>query len=141
MRWVLGLVGTGIDGPSISVNIMEFDRPDCLEDITNLGLTLAERKQLVALAQEEIVAAQVGNHAVLRPACRTPQREMPCERLAAAPHRHTVRRGEGAPSPVRVCGLRTYRDRRQLAIALPINPCARRIVSAAIGTNDLSGCG
>jgi len=67
----LGLVGTGIDGPSISVNIMEFDRPDCLEDITSLGLTLAEGKQLLALVQQEIVAAQVGNHAVLRPACRT----------------------------------------------------------------------
>ena len=71
MRWVLGLVGTGIDGPSISVNIMEFDRPDCLDDITSLGLTLAEGKQLLALVQQEIVAAQVGNHAVLRPACRT----------------------------------------------------------------------
>ena len=42
MRWILGLVGTGIDGPSISVNIMEFNRPDSLEDITNLGLTLDE---------------------------------------------------------------------------------------------------
>ena len=42
MRWVLGLVGTGIDGAPISVNIMEFDRPDCLEDIASLGLTLAE---------------------------------------------------------------------------------------------------
>jgi hypothetical protein len=48
MRWVLRLVGTGIDGPSISVNIMEFDRPDCLEDIANLGLTLAEGKLLLA---------------------------------------------------------------------------------------------
>jgi hypothetical protein len=37
MRWVLGLVGTGLDGQSISVNIMEFDRPDCLEDIASLG--------------------------------------------------------------------------------------------------------
>jgi hypothetical protein len=71
MRWVLELVGTGIDGPSISVNIMEFDRPDCVEDITSLGLTLAEGKRLLALVQQEIVAAQVGNHAVLRPACRT----------------------------------------------------------------------
>jgi len=36
MRWVLGLVGTGVDGAPISVNIMEFDRPDCLEDIASL---------------------------------------------------------------------------------------------------------
>ena len=71
MRWVLGLVGTGIDGPSISVNIIEFYRPDCLEDITNLGLTLAEAQQLLALVQQKIVAAQAGNHAVLRPACRS----------------------------------------------------------------------
>jgi len=38
MRWALGLVGTRIDCPSISVNVMEFDRPDCLEDVTNRGV-------------------------------------------------------------------------------------------------------
>ena len=58
MRWVLGLVGTGIDGPSISVNIMEFDRPNFLEDVANLGLTLTEGKQPLALVQQEVVAAQ-----------------------------------------------------------------------------------
>jgi len=68
MRWALGLVGTGIDGPSISVNIMEFDRPDCLEDTTNLGLTLDEGKPLLAFVQQEVVAAQVGIHARLRSA-------------------------------------------------------------------------
>jgi len=71
MRWVLGLVGTGIDGPSISVNIMEFDRPDCLDDIADLGLTLAEGKQLLARVQQKVVAAQVDSHAVLRPDCRS----------------------------------------------------------------------
>ena len=50
---------------------MEFNRPDCLEDIVNLGLTLDEGKQLLARVQQEVVAAQVGNHAVLRPACCT----------------------------------------------------------------------
>src|SRR6202034_3391565 len=70
MRWVLGLVGTGIDGRTISVNIMEFDRPDCLDDIANLGLSLAEGKQLLALVQQEVVAAQVANHVALRPTCR-----------------------------------------------------------------------
>jgi hypothetical protein len=68
MRWVLGLVGTGIDGAPIRVNIMEFDRPDCLEDIASLGLTLADGKQLLALVQQEVVAAQVGSHAMPRPA-------------------------------------------------------------------------
>jgi hypothetical protein len=37
MRWILGLAGTGIDVQSIRSNIMEFDRPDCLDDIANLG--------------------------------------------------------------------------------------------------------
>ena len=55
MRWVLGLIGTRIDDPSISVNIIEFYRPDCLEEITNLGLTLAERKQLLVLVRQENV--------------------------------------------------------------------------------------
>jgi len=71
MGWVLGLVGTGIDGPSISVNVMEFDRPDCLEDIANLGLTLAEGKQLLARVQREVIAGQIDRHAVLRPDCRS----------------------------------------------------------------------
>ncbi|HUB47837.1 MAG TPA: hypothetical protein VMB73_22900, partial [Acetobacteraceae bacterium] len=53
------------------MNITEFDRPDCLEDIASLGLTLAEGKQLLALVQQEVVAAQVGSHAMPRPACRT----------------------------------------------------------------------
>jgi hypothetical protein len=48
MRWVLGLVGAGIDGQSLSFNIMEFDRPDCLDDIGNVGLTLPEGKLLLA---------------------------------------------------------------------------------------------
>ena len=71
MRGVLRLVGAGVDGQKPAVDIKEFNRPDCLEDIANLGLTLAEGKQLLACVQQEVVAAQVGNHAVLRPACRT----------------------------------------------------------------------
>ena len=71
MRWVLELVGTGADGQTRAVDIVEFNRPDCLEDIANLGLTLAEGKQLLARVQQEVVAAQVGNHAGLRPACCT----------------------------------------------------------------------
>jgi hypothetical protein len=70
MRWVLGLVGAGIDGQSLSFNIMEFDRPDCLDDIGNLGLTLPERKLLLARIQHEVVAAQFDSHAMLRSNCR-----------------------------------------------------------------------
>jgi hypothetical protein len=71
MRGVLRLVGAGVDGQKPAVDIKEFNRPDCLEDIANLGLTLTEGKQLLARVQQEVVAAQVGNHAALWPACRT----------------------------------------------------------------------
>jgi hypothetical protein len=40
-----------------------------LADIANLGLTLAETKRLLAGLQQEIVAAQVRDHAARRPAC------------------------------------------------------------------------
>ena len=70
MRWVLGLVGAGIDGQSLSFNIMEFDRPDCLDDIANLGLTLPEGKLLLARIQQKVVAAQFDSHAMLRSNCR-----------------------------------------------------------------------
>jgi hypothetical protein len=69
MRWVLGLVGTKIDGQSLSFDVMEFDRPDCLADIANLGLTLAEGKLLLTRVQQRVVAAQANNHAMLRPDC------------------------------------------------------------------------
>src|SRR5208282_4711614 len=67
MGWALRLVGTGIDGQSQSFDVMEINRPDGLGDIANLGLTLAEAKQLLARVQQEVVAAQADNHAILRP--------------------------------------------------------------------------
>ena len=71
MRWVLRLVRTGVDGQSLSVDVMEFIRADGLVDIAKLGLTLAEGKQLLAQVQQEVVAAQADNHAMLRPDCRS----------------------------------------------------------------------
>jgi hypothetical protein len=59
MRWAFGLEGTGIDGQSLSSSIMDFDRPDCLEDIANLGPTLDEGTRLLARVQQAAVAAQV----------------------------------------------------------------------------------
>jgi hypothetical protein len=50
---------------------MAIDRPDDLDDIAALGLTLAQGKQLVALVQQEIVTAQSRDHAVRRPLCRS----------------------------------------------------------------------
>jgi hypothetical protein len=48
---------------------MKINRPDDLDDIADLGLTLAEGKLLLAGIQREIVAAQVRDHAVRRPDC------------------------------------------------------------------------
>ena len=71
MGWVLRLVGTGIDGQPRNSDVMEINRPDGLGDMANLGLTLAEAKQLLARVQQEVVAAQADNHAMLRPDCRS----------------------------------------------------------------------
>lgn len=71
MGWVLRLVQTGADGQPRSADIMEIRRPGDLSDIANLGLTLAEAKQLLARVQQEVVAAQARGHAVLRPECRS----------------------------------------------------------------------
>src|SRR3954447_8582452 len=71
MGWVLRLVETRIDGSSRSVDVMAIDRPGDLGDIADLGLTLAQGKQLVALVQQEIVTAQSRDHAVRRPLCRS----------------------------------------------------------------------
>jgi hypothetical protein len=69
VSWILRLVKTGADGEGRAMDIMEIERPDDLRDIACLGLTLCEAKQLLAVLQQEIVAAQARTHAVLRPDC------------------------------------------------------------------------
>src|SRR3954467_6433315 len=71
MGWVLRLVETGTDGSGRSVDVMAIDCLGELGDIADLGLTLAQGKQLVALAQQEIVTAQSRDHAARRPLCRS----------------------------------------------------------------------
>lgn len=100
MKWILKLtaVGTGA-----CVDIMEISKPDDLGDIADLGLSLAEAKQLLARVQCEISAAQAREQAVRRPVC-------PC-------------RDE-------VCRVKDYRDHAiatlfgQVAIRLPRFRCA-----------------
>jgi hypothetical protein len=58
MEWTLRLVGTGTDGQSRSVDVMAITRLDGLREIANLGLTLAEAKQLLSQVQQAVVAAQ-----------------------------------------------------------------------------------
>ena len=71
MEWTLRLVGMGIDGQSRSFDVMAISRPDGLGDIANLGLTLAEAKQLLVSVQQEVVAAQAHHYAMFRPDCRS----------------------------------------------------------------------
>ena len=69
MGWVLRLVETETDGAGRGVDVMEISWRSDLREIANLGLTLSEAKQLLARVQQEIVAAQARDHAVLRPDC------------------------------------------------------------------------
>jgi len=69
MAWVLRLVETGTGGQAESLDVLEISRPSDLRDITSLGLTLPEAKQLLARVQQAVVAAQARDHAALRPAC------------------------------------------------------------------------
>src|SRR3954453_22273986 len=71
MGWVLRLVETGVDGSNRSIDVLAIDCLGELGDIADLGLTLAQGKQLVTLVQQEIVTAQSRDHAVRRPLCRS----------------------------------------------------------------------
>ncbi len=71
MEWTLRLVGTGIDGQCRSFDVMAISRPDGLCEIANLGLSLAEAKQLLAQVQQQVVAAQAHHHAMFRPDCQS----------------------------------------------------------------------
>lgn len=70
MVWIVRLVKIAADGEEPFADVMKIDRPDDLDDIANLGLTVADGKQLLAGLQQEIVAAQARSHSVRRPACR-----------------------------------------------------------------------
>jgi hypothetical protein len=71
VSWILRLVKTGAEGEreGETTDVMEINRPDDLRDIATLGLTLSEAKQVLAVLQQEIVAAQARAHAVLWPDC------------------------------------------------------------------------
>jgi hypothetical protein len=66
MRWVLRLVETGADAPSRNVDLMEICRPEGLGEIADLGLTLAEAKQLLTSIQRAVVASQANHRGFVR---------------------------------------------------------------------------
>jgi hypothetical protein len=69
-EWVLRLVETGIDGQTRSADVMAIDRSDDFGDLANLGLTLAEAKQVLTHVRRDVVGAQARNHAMFRPDCQ-----------------------------------------------------------------------
>src|ERR1700733_15080571 len=69
MAWVLRLVEAGIDSPTRAIDVMDIGPLGGLGEIAELGLTLAEAKQILARLQQAVVAVQADNHAVLRPDC------------------------------------------------------------------------
>ena len=69
MAWIIRLVKIGAEGEGRTLAVMEINRSDNLSDIADLGLALDEAKRLLAGLQQEIVAAQVRDHAARRPTC------------------------------------------------------------------------
>jgi hypothetical protein len=121
MRWVLRLIATEGDARCLSTDLIEICRPEGLGDIADLGLTLPEAKQR---SGERSTNGHCG-------ASRQPQaaaavllglqRKMPSEGLAEPSHSDAVWRSDGAASQVSMHRLRSHRDGRRLAIALPID--------------------
>src|SRR5208283_3908260 len=71
VAWIVRLVKIGADGEEPFADVMKINRPDNLDDIANLGLTVADGKRVLAGLQQEIVAAQARSHSVRRPECRS----------------------------------------------------------------------
>ena len=92
MEWTLRLVGTGMDGQSRSFDVMPISRPDGLNEIANLGLSLAEAKLLLAQVQQQVVAAQAHHHAMFRPHCQSCGER--CHAKGWRPHRIATLFGE-----------------------------------------------
>src|SRR5919107_1898353 len=84
MGWVLRLVETGVEGLGRSVDVMAIECSGDLGDIADLGLSLAQGKQLVAVVQQAIVTAQSQDHAARRPLCRSCG--APCQIKDYRPH-------------------------------------------------------
>ena len=58
MGWVLRLVESGVEGSAGIVDVLEIDGPGDLRNLADLGLKLAQGKQLLSQVQQAVVAAQ-----------------------------------------------------------------------------------
>jgi hypothetical protein len=88
MEWTLRLVGAGMDGQPRSCDVMVISRPDGLGEIADLGITLAEAKQLLVQVQQQVVAAQAKQEFADRP---TDADGFMTELGAASPHQKSTR--------------------------------------------------
>lgn len=57
------------EGETRCVDVMAFERPNGLRTMVDLGLTLAEARQLLAAIQKQIVAEQAADHTAHVPTC------------------------------------------------------------------------
>jgi hypothetical protein len=99
VAWIVRLVNIGADGEEPFADVMTINRPDDLDDIANLGLTVADGKRLLANLQQEIVAAQARIHAVRRPW------RLSCERLPKPCSGDAFWPGHGAASSLSLCWM------------------------------------
>jgi hypothetical protein len=67
VAWIVRLVKIGADCEERFADVMTINRPDDLDDIANLGLTVADGKRVLAGLQREIIVAQARSHSVRRP--------------------------------------------------------------------------
>ena len=61
-------VVVGAEGDEQTTEVMKINRPNSLGNLADLGLSLAEARQLLVRLQTEIVAAQAGDHVSSTPA-------------------------------------------------------------------------
>jgi transposase len=69
VAWIVRLVKIDAAGETRCGDVMAFERPTGLRTMADLGLTLAEAKQLLAAVQQQIVAEQAADHTAHVPTC------------------------------------------------------------------------
>jgi hypothetical protein len=60
VAWIVRLVQIGADGNEPFADVMTINRPDCLDDIADLGLTVADGKRVLAGLHRRSLALKPG---------------------------------------------------------------------------------
>ena len=60
VAWIVRLVQIGADGDEPFADVMTINRPDGLDDIANLGLTVADGKQVLAASNRRLLPPKPG---------------------------------------------------------------------------------